>query len=871
VPESAAARAEPFVARVAPALAKGWAVHAVKPLSKNPLFVAGLQEHAGKDATKAMGQILALASEAPDANYGIPSWPQNHLLVVDVDPKNGGDTRFLELGRQLPGDCWDTFRVITPSGGMHFYFSVDRDLGITGGAQTLGGGIDVIYGGLWVVGPGSVRDVDGRRVAYEFAKGVGWDTPVKPLPAELLSLFKAQKSNPVAAVLASAKIPAGARYDAVVKMAGQLTSLGWTEAAVMSAVYDQAVATFETKVDEPAITSASSKALIQKEASRVWRKYHDRSTRHAGDVAPNKAAAQTDVLVNASRTDTGAALRLHALHGENFRYVTGWGWMVWDGTRWRRDDRGRMVEWMKDTAKRTLEVAARLSVDKQRQELQKFGERYLGIVAIRHAIDAAASMEDVIMEPDAFDAKPDLLNAPNCTIHLPTGNPQEHRREDYLTHCIPIEYHADAEAKLWSWFVGELARKRPRLVNYLQRCGGYTLTGHTREEILLFLWGNGQNGKTTFIDVLGHIVGDLVGDVDAEALNGGPRARPELVFAKMEGRRMGTCQELSEGRPLDEGFIKKIIGGTRAHARDLYEKVRGSRDVSVTFKLWLDANYRPTIKGNDKGIWRRIKMVPCQTDVPDDKRINDLKEKLKGEAKGILAWLVRGAVAYNLPNPKSMVEQADPTAGGLQEPPEVTAATKQYRDENDLLGRFIGECMTVDETKTGTCSAKCPCMRIGANDLRIAYNHWAATNGEKEISAKMLASRMQQQRAGFFGESVKTGAGGTMEWHGLAHKVEVVTPQARLDQVDGGGKLDIDKVGPVDHAQHDRMRIVLDVVGFLEGQSPRGYALEADILVEAERRKIAWQDTKKALETMKRNNAVYAKGGIGTFATLRGS
>ena len=754
-----AAKASAFEARVAPALAKGWCVHAVKPLGKNPLFVAGLQEHAAKDATRDMGQIFSLANAAPDANYGIPSWPQNPLLIVDVDPKNGGDHRFLEISRSLPPDCWDTFRIRTPSGGMHFYFRVDRDLAIIGGAQTLGGGIDVIYGGLWVVGPGSVRDVAGQAVAYEFASGVTWDTPAKPLPAELLALFRAGKPAPASPLLAKEKIKAGQRYDAVVRLAGQLTHLGWTEQAVMDAVYAQAVETFETKPDEPPITSPASKGKIRKEASRVWRSYQERSTRHAGDVAPSRAAQQTDVLVNASRTDTGAALRLHAVHGEDFRYVTGWGWVIWDGTRWRRDDRGRMVEMMKDTAKRTLEVAARLAVDKQRQELQKFAEKYLGIVPIRHAIDAAASMDDVVMDPDQFDTNPDLLNAPNATIHLPTGQPRPHNREDHLTHCIPVPYEAMAAAAKWDWFVKQLARNRPSIVNYLQRLGGYTLTGHTREEILAFLWGNGQNGKTTFIELLGHVLGDLVGDVEAEVLNGGPRARPELVFAKMEGKRMATCQELAEGRPLEEGFIKKVIGGTRAHARDLYEKVRGSRDVSVTWKLWLDANYRPTIRGNDKGIWRRIKMIPCQTDVKDEDRIPDLKEQLKREAPGILAWFVRGAQLWY--------------EGGLQEPPEVKEATQAYRDENDLLGRFIAERMVVDET--GSMGLKIP-----AKDLRDLYNVWALGYGEREISAKMLATRMVQQRAGLF--KSQKGSDGCMLWLGLADKNLAGGPQSRLGE-----------------------------------------------------------------------------------------
>jgi replicative DNA helicase Mcm len=83
------------------------------------------------------------------------------------------------------------------------------------------------------------------------------------------------------------------------------------------------------------------------------------------------------------------------------------------------------------------------------------------------------------------------------------------------------------------------------------------------------------------------------------------------------------------------------------------------------------------------------------------------------------------------------------------------------------------------------------------------------------------------------------------------------------------GKLDIDVIATgVSHSQHDRMRTIQDILRTLAKESDKGYAREEDILAEANRRGIPPPDTLKALETLRRNNSVYAKGGSGTYAPL---
>lgn len=83
------------------------------------------------------------------------------------------------------------------------------------------------------------------------------------------------------------------------------------------------------------------------------------------------------------------------------------------------------------------------------------------------------------------------------------------------------------------------------------------------------------------------------------------------------------------------------------------------------------------------------------------------------------------------------------------------------------------------------------------------------------------------------------------------------------------GKFDIDVIATgVSHSQHDRLRAVQEIVRALARESDKGYAQEEDILEEAVRQGIQRPEALKALETLRRNNSVYAKGGSGTYAPL---
>jgi putative DNA primase/helicase len=62
----------------------------------------------------------------------------------------------------------------------------------------------------------------------------------------------------------------------------------------------------------------------------------------------------------------------------------------------------------------------------------------------------------------------------------------------------------------------------------------------------------------------------------------------------------------------------------------------------------MSSNYKPVIPGLDWGIWRRVKLIPFEATIPENRRDPALALKLKAEAPGILNWMLRGLANYNI-------------------------------------------------------------------------------------------------------------------------------------------------------------------------------------------------------------------------------
>ena len=674
------------------ALAVFFRAHPLKVKEKTPLIVAWQ-----KVATREESTLLKWGEEFPNANVGIATG--DGLVVVDIDPRHGGDVALAALELEH-GPLPETVTVDTGGGGVHYYFKEPAGEKLRNSAGLIGEGIDVRANGGYVVAPPSVHPSGG---VYNWRAGHGPDDlAVAELPRWILHrlLEKKRKApspkgahQPDSASAATVVVfPEGQRHHGLVSLAGTMRRRGLTAEEMLPSLLE----TNRTRCRPP---------LAEEEVADIARKVqrYQPADSLSGDNLP--------------LTESGNAERLALRCGRDVRYCNRWKtWLLWDKRRWRRDETIQIQLLCKDTVRALGDAAAVEPDEKRAEKMAAFAKTSESKSARNSMVELARAEPGIAITSDAFDRDLWSLNVNNGTIDLRTGELRPHRRADHLTKLASVDFDPEAACPTWMGFLSRIMQGSEPFMRFIQRAVGYTLTGDTGEHCLFLMVGNGSNGKSTFIEVVREMMGDYAkGTPFATFLDqDGDKGRNDL--AALAGARMVSAGEPDEDKSLSTSVIKTITGGDTVTARFLYCEFF---DFVPQFKLWLHANHLPRIRQTDEGIWRRIRLLPFTAFIPPAERDHRLKEKLVAELPGILAWAVRGCLEWQ--------------KEGLADPEEVLRATAGYRSDMDVVAQFIGECCVVH-----------PEAKVAATALYSCYRQWAQDGGDRPMSQRALGTRLTE-------------------------------------------------------------------------------------------------------------------------------
>lgn len=460
-------------------------------------------------------------------------------------------------------------------------------------------------------------------------------------------------------------------------------------------------------------------------------------------------------LKNRAFTDVGNAHRLVRFVDGKVCYVPEWkAWLEWDGRRWARID-AQLVK--RKAHEMVLEMYREAATHGISSELAKWAIKSDASPRIDAMITEAQPY--LIINAHRFDTDPALLNCGDCVVNLRTGGILDHHPDLRMTKLVDVPYrNYDGISQRWSQFLQTVFRNDDELIAYIQRAVGYTLTGMTDEHCLFFCYGDGANGKSTFMRAMSIILGDYATTSSIEALldhrQDGEGATP--MVAALQGKRFAMASEMPEGRRLNESRVKDLTGGDDVVARVLY----GSPFVfRPTHTLWITGNHKPKISGTDSGIWRRLRIVPFVANIPADKRRDprDLEREFREDASAILSWAVTGATLW--------------FQNGLRTCRAVETATNDYRGEEDIVARFLSTMCVLGEDKTARKS-----------ELYAAWKEWAEDEGERDASRKsqrwlttqLITRGMRDDRTHVIGLGVKT------ERYETAHNVTPLPTRGQL-------------------------------------------------------------------------------------------
>lgn len=407
-------------------------------------------------------------------------------------------------------------------------------------------------------------------------------------------------------------------------------------------------------------------------------------------------------------TDEGNVNRLIGRHQEHIRYCGELGgWLTWSGSgRWEpgagpvMDKVREMIERM--TTHERLQLVDPTPLLKHILTSRK-KERMEAIPKL------AASRKEVRARANQFDMSEYLLNTPNAVVDLRTGAQHRNEPHHYCTRQTNVMYDPTATCPRFDVFMAEVFRQDEELIDFVWNAIGYSLTGSVKEQVLFFCYGNGSNGKSTLLEVLRLILGDYAGVAAPGLLIESKSDRHPTEVADLRGKRLVYCVETGEGKRLAEELVKRLTGGDQLKARLMRQDFFS---FDPTHKLWLSANHKPVIRGNDHAIWRRIPVIPFNVifknpeNAQPGEPVKDLEllDKLKKELPGILAKSVRYSRGW--------------FENGLKWPEAVKAEVKEYRDEMDTIGQFIEQRCEKREDSRET-----------AADLYRSYREWSEENG----------------------------------------------------------------------------------------------------------------------------------------------
>ena len=470
----------------------------------------------------------------------------------------------------------------------------------------------------------------------------------------------------------------------------------------------------------------------------------------AGDPGPGTQTLSSDAIIKALNSNEDGDARLFIeLHRGRFLFDHAASrWFEWAGHYWREDELNQAMAGVETVIDFYAEEARRQAWDRlkceksgQTDKARKHAATEDALIKRIRLLQSKARKENILflagvgaaslgITGQEWDTDPWLLGCLNGVIDLQTGEHRPGRPDDLIKTVAPTEWKGISEpAPTWEKFLTEIFADDRELIFYGQRLFGYCVTGRTTEHISPILCGKGRNGKGTLLETLGHVLGPYTGQIEGELILkqkfSKPSGGPSSDIMTLRGKRLCWVSETDEGRRLNTGKLKWLSGGDTLTGREVYGKKQTS--FRPSHKLFLLTNHKPHANADDYALWKRISLIPFNLSfVSEPTLLNErwedttLPDRLRGEASGILAWLVRGCLAW----------QAD----GLKPPQTVKAATEEYRQGEDTLRVFINECC-----ETGAA------LEVQAGKLYLCFKNWCEDTGIEPINGTAFGNQIKER------------------------------------------------------------------------------------------------------------------------------
>lgn len=324
--------------------------------------------------------------------------------------------------------------------------------------------------------------------------------------------------------------------------------------------------------------------------------------------------------------------------------------------------------------------------------------------SIKKVLEMASAGDDSLgITGQRWNKYPNLFACANTLVDLETG--KEHKPDPnlYINQHSPVVWGGlHAESDLWDTFLDQVFCGKQYVIDAMQECVGYWMTGHNSiQEFYCLLGPQGRNGKGVLFRTLRAMMGNYYVSIDPRMLmdNGFQRSgtgpSPELV--NLRDKRLAVASESKKGATFSMDEIKRWTGGDPITCRGMQSD--NIIEYVPRFKPLFVTNRMPKSNDpSDKAFEARLRLYEClarftsnMSEVDPLRHIYPMDPMLEFKLHtpevlaAVMAWGARGAIRLFRNN---MV---------ISHPPEVLVAGKDFMLDQDLVGQFIRQCLEITD------------------------------------------------------------------------------------------------------------------------------------------------------------------------------
>lgn len=231
-----------------------------------------------------------------------------------------------------------------------------------------------------------------------------------------------------------------------------------------------------------------------------------------------------------------------------------------------------------------------------------------------------------------------LINLKNGVLDVKSGALLQHDPGFGFRSVLPFKYdEQQTECPTYDKLMMNLTLGRKELIDILEEYIAFVISGMPyRFQKFLILSGSGNNGKTTFI----NLIRSMVGEGNYSSLEIATITKDQFGMAGLDGKLVNFSEEEPVSCFNETGNLKKVTGNSPIRARNLYES---AFEFVNRAKIIMSYNEVPYLSDTSKGMRRRMLVIPFDLNLENnpEAKIENLDDKIKNEMSAIFKRILK--------------------------------------------------------------------------------------------------------------------------------------------------------------------------------------------------------------------------------------